>query len=148
MQEITGTRFIREQPRRLTSNPLAVMTAYCVSALQQLSGIQIVNLYAGEIVLTLWPEIAKVVPVLLQTEGFFFTLLIFYVIDSFGRKSIVQGALIAKAVLHFVLFWCFYIRPESAPKDSWINILIIGCLIAIRGVFSLSLGPITWLYLP
>ena len=98
--------------------------------------------------LTIWPEIAKIVPVLLQTLGFFCTFLIFCVIDSFGRKTIVQNALLVKTALSLLLFICFLLRDEATPKASPLNYLIVSCMVGIRGVFSLSLGPITWLYLP
>jgi hypothetical protein len=55
------------------SNKIAVCAAIHLSALQQITGIQIVVLYTGEMLLSILPSMEKIVPIFLSTLGFAMT---------------------------------------------------------------------------
>ena len=67
-------------------NKYAVIAAVNVSTLQQFSGIQVIVLYAGDIMLRIWPSIEKTLPILLHSLGFVATLQTIWLIERFGRK--------------------------------------------------------------
>jgi hypothetical protein len=68
------------------SNKYAVIASYHVAMLQQLSGIQIVILYAGDIVLRIWPSIEKTLPILIHSLGFIACYQTMWMISIYGRK--------------------------------------------------------------
>jgi hypothetical protein len=77
---------VDSQPIKLTSNKIAVRLAIFQGSLQQLSGIQVVILYVGEIMLSIKPELQKVVPLVLQIEGLVASLYAMRLTDTHGRK--------------------------------------------------------------
>lgn len=48
------------------SNKVAIIVAYSLSSMQQITGIQVIILYAGEMMLSLWPHMEKIIPIILQ----------------------------------------------------------------------------------
>lgn len=148
MQE-RGAR--QEEPKEqfhLTSNSIAVKAAYHLLILQQTSGIQVIILYTGEIMLAISPSLQQLVPLILQIEGLLASLYAIRLIERYGRKDIVQYGLAAMAAALAVISLSFFVQSfGSEPSVAW-NVIIITGLFICRGLFSLSIGPIAWLYLP
>jgi len=73
-------------------------------------------------------------------------------IVTHGRKELYQFGLVTMGIIHFVTSFCFlieYMFGDAHPTASFFeNIIIVLGLFISRGVFSMTLGPIAWLYMP
>lgn len=86
MQEIGAKQQQPKGQAHLTSNSIAVKAAYHLLILQQTSGIQVIILYTGEIMLAISPALQKLVPLILQIEGLLASLYAIHLIERYGRK--------------------------------------------------------------
>lgn len=63
-----------------------------------------------------------------------------------------QLGLLTMGITHFIMAFCFlleYMNGELHPTASFVeNIIIVFGLFGCRWIFSMTLGPIAWLYLP
>ena len=66
------------QESKKGDNPYAVAAALNVSLMQQISGIQVILLYTGDIVLRIWPSIEKTLPILMHTLGLMASFMTFW----------------------------------------------------------------------
>ena len=72
--------------KTLKSNKLAVLAAHHISVVQQFTGIQIIIIYTGDIVLKIWPVLAKPLPIIIHTLGFIASYQTMKALDIYGRK--------------------------------------------------------------
>jgi hypothetical protein len=70
----------------LQSNKIAIFAAHHLAILQQASGIQVIILYAGDILLKLYPFLEKFVPLFLQIVGLLASLQTVRLLQNHGRK--------------------------------------------------------------
>jgi len=72
--------------KTLKSNKLAVLAANHISVVQQFTGIQIIIIYTGEIVLKIWPAVEKPLPIIINTLGFIASYQTIKALEIYGRK--------------------------------------------------------------
>jgi hypothetical protein len=72
--------------KTLKSNKLAVIAAHHISVIQQLSGIQIIIIYTGDIVLKIWPILEKPLPIIIHILGFIASYQTMKALGIYGRK--------------------------------------------------------------
>jgi hypothetical protein len=98
------------------------------------------------------PRFHKIIPLLLQIEGFAASLYSMKIINTHGRKELIQFGLFYMGAIHILVAICFLLEhsnEDSHPKAALIaNIIIVFGLFACRWIFSMTLGPVVWLYLP
>lgn len=115
-----------------------------LAILQQFVGINAVVAYGVDIITQITPNLAKVIPVVLNFEGVLASLVSSIILAKLGRKIILQaGTLISTISLTMVAFG-FMAKPEY---DAAGNSLIIVGLIIFMANFNVSLGPVVWLYI-
>jgi hypothetical protein len=72
-------------------------------------------------------------------------------ISSHGRKELIQLGLFYMGTIHIFVAICFlleHFNGGSHPTAALIaNIIIVFGLFACRWIFSMTLGPVMWLYL-
>jgi facilitated trehalose transporter len=134
------------------SNPYAIVVAYHLGILQQLSGIQIIIIYTGDIVLKIWPSIEKTLPILIHGLGAMACYLTMWLIGHYGRKELIQKGTLILIVFSFMFVGCFIWKNNAETDHGDVAffpsmILILGFII-FRATFSATLGPVVWLYLP
>jgi hypothetical protein len=76
----------RKVKNPLQSNKIAIFAAHHLAILQQVSGIQVIILYAGDILLKLYPFLEKLVPLFLQIVGLLASLQTVRLLQTHGRK--------------------------------------------------------------
>jgi MFS family permease len=73
-------------------------------------------------------------------------------LDTHGRKELIQFGLFIMGIVHIVVALCFLLEQangDAHPSASLIeNVIIILGLFLCRWMFSMTIGPITWLYIP
>lgn len=95
---------------RLTSNKIAIRIAYLSGTLQQLTGIQVIILYAGEIMLDIEPQLQKIVPLILQLIGLISSLYAMKIIQTHGRKELLQFGLFYMGTIYILIAICFQLE--------------------------------------
>lgn len=134
------------------SNKYAVLAAYHSAILQQLSGIQIVILYAGDIVLKIFPSIEKTLPILIHSLGFIACYQTMWMISIYGRKEIIQKGTIALASISILFMLCFIWKIGAEGDSGEVaflpSFIIIISFVIFRMIFSATLGPVVWIYMP
>lgn len=98
--------------------------------------------------LKIYPNLQKIVPLGLQIVGLLSSLLTVKLMGSYGRKQLLQSGLLATGITHFIVCVSFIVSAGQEDSALFWNLVIILGLIVSRSVFSLTIGPITWLYLP
>ncbi len=129
---------------QLHSNKIAIWAAYHLGIFQQVSGIQVIILYAGDILLKLYPFLEKLVPLFLQIVGLLASLQTSRLLNNRGRKEAIQYGAFYMGIALLIVAFCFLIT--DGEKLGGI-IIVIGLVVA-RGIFSLTLGPIVWICIP
>lgn len=148
MQERGLQQKERKVQTHLPSNKIAVKAALHLLILQQITGIQVIILYTGEIMLSIDPGLQKIVPLILQIEGLVASLYAIRLIENHGRKQLIQNGLFVMGIALAIISLSFFVQSSySEPSLLW-NVIIITGLFTCRGLFSISIGPIAWLYLP
>ena len=75
--------------------------------LQQLTGMQVINIYTGDMALRIWPSVEKTLPILIHTLGLFASLQAMQLIINHGRKFLIQRGTIYLAFLSLIFALCF-----------------------------------------
>ena len=119
-----------------------------MAVMQHLTGIQIIILYTGEIMQSVWPSLSKIVPVLMQIMGLFASIITFHTINFYGRKTLIQRSTLAMVPLHLLVFLCFMLQDSESSSSKLLHLVIVCALIVLRSLFSLRMGPLLWIYLP
>ena len=113
--------------------------------IHQLSGLSVIIQYSGELAEVFAPAIVRYVPVLISIERLVVSLGAIYLLQLFGRKTLLTTFI-------FVLFWCTLGMTigfmQDTGEEGHINWLIIISIIVFFLAFANSLGPIMWMYLP
>lgn len=95
------------------------------------------------------PSLEKIFPVFLNFSGFLGTIVSIVILKWFGRKGALVYGGIAIGLFLFIIGYDFSIfdldNVESNP--TWSKLLFPFMLICIRITFSLTLGPVVWLYI-
>jgi SP family arabinose:H+ symporter-like MFS transporter len=141
LQQGAGTGAVRNQ---LHSNKIAIMAAYHLGILQQVSGIQVIILYAGDILLKLYPFLEKIVPLFLQIVGLMASLQTVRLLPTRGRKELIQDGSLVMGITLLIVAFCFLVSDGGHLG----GIIIVVGLVVARATFSMTLGPIVWLYIP
>jgi hypothetical protein len=127
-------------------NPLPVIAAYHLSILQQMTAIQVVYIYVGEIVGKVYPSLEHFLPIFIHGEGIAAIFLTIYSTKFLGRKTILQiGTLGCSACLFSISLSFFYLRSHEG--NALASFLIVFSLFAFRAVFSFTFAPIHPVYL-
>lgn len=87
---------------------------------------------------------AKVIPVILNFEGFAASLISSIILAKFGRKIILQFGTLTSVISLLMVAIGFLIKSSATSAG---NILIIVGLVIFMANFGLSLGPVVWLYI-
>lgn len=104
--------------------------------------------YSGEIVGQIIPFIEKIFPIIINTvavTGAFLTIL---VLKRFGRKTTYNIGAVGMGLMLIVLALAFFkANIYDFNQNSWFTkASVCVLLLAIRLVFSFSLGPVSWIY--
>ena len=85
---------------------------------------------------------------IINTAQVFGTLLIsLFLIDKYGRKTILQGGSVMSAVSNLLSAVGFFILGSNEDSDAGKGLVLTG-LILYMVTFGASLGPIVWMYIP
>ena len=117
---------------------------------QQMVGMGAIISYSGEIAGEMMPFIEKIFPVLINIVAIMGCFIAIPVIQRIGRKkTLTYGSLslsISLGILSLSLgkFNFTNIETNSTLHSIWIMFVFIF----IRLIFSISLGPLVWMYVP
>jgi FtsH-binding integral membrane protein len=111
---------------------------------QQLSGINVIVLYGGELAEGFLPSLKTYLPMLLNGEKLIVSIVGAFLLVRFGRREMMLSGLFILVVTCVGLFIGFQFHEESS---SWSNILIMTCFFLYIISFVMTLGPIVWLYI-
>jgi len=130
------------------SNPLPIIAAYHLSILQQMTAIQVIYIYVGQIVYKVYPSMASFLPILIHGEGIIAIFFTIYIINFLGRKTILQLGTMGICACLFILSFSFYaIKDSPEGGDGVASFLIVLALFGLRAFFSFSFAPIHPMYL-
>jgi MFS family permease len=101
--------------------------------------------------LEIQPRLQKVVPLILQIIGLLASLYAMKIIRIKGRKELMQFGLFYMGAIYILVAICFQIEQgsrDSHPVRALLaNVVIVCGLCVCRWIFSMTLGPVVWLYL-
>lgn len=115
--------------------------------LQQFVGINAVVIYGTGIAQDVLPDLAKIIPVVLNLEQTLASLLTSYLLTRLGRKIILQVGTLVSAICLGLIGIGFFIMGNH-ESTTLTSIMIVGGLVIYMANFGLSLGPVVWLYIP
>lgn len=112
-------------------------------------GIGPIIVYSGEIVGQILPSVGKVFPIFINSLAVFGGFLCIPVLRMFGRKRNIQYGSFINGILVLLMWQCFSRIDYSHFTTSGFTPKVFVCitLIAIRLVFSFTLGPVIWIYI-
>lgn len=123
-----------------------LIIAYGLMFFQQLSGVNAVIFYSGQIFKdagsSLEPAIATIIVGVMQVVAVFISTLI---VDRFGRRLLLLSSIVAMFVTTLILAIYFYLmekNAESVTQIGWLPLVSV-CIFVI--LFSLGFGPIPWM---
>lgn len=120
-----------------------------LAILQNVSGVNIVLGYAPPLVKSIFPDLAQLIPVLINLEVVLGTVVSGLLLSKFGRKQIFQCGTFANALSLLMLAVGFILNQDADTKvNKFPGVLIIIGLFCTMGSFAVSLGPLVWLYIP
>lgn len=102
-------------------------------------------IYGTAIANEILPDLANVIPVILNLEQTLACLVTSYLLMKLGRKQILQAGTFVGVISLVMIGIGFFIQDSS---KTFSNVLILGGLFVFMANFGLSLGPIVWLYIP
>ena len=106
--------------------------------------------YSGEIVGQMIPAIEKVFPILINSLALGGAFLTSTFLKAFDRKtnfSIGFVGLGTMLILESITFWNY--NFDSFEANSWfVKLSICLLLLGMRFLFSFTMGPFVWLYIP
>jgi hypothetical protein len=121
------------------------IVAIHLALLQQFVGISAVATYGRAIADGNLSNYKQILPSILNFEQVAASAFSSFLLNRFGRKTILQFGTIGSAVANFIIFIGFYI---SNDKPSLSVVLILMALFYYMINFNLSLGPLVWMYIP
>jgi hypothetical protein len=134
-----------EEKAKPRKNYLRIFIAIELSVLQQFVGINTVVANGQLIASKVLPDIANIIPVVLNLEQVLTSLATSYLLTRLGRKTILQAGTIGGVASLLFISVGFFLQSSL---ETFANILIIIGLVVFLANFGLSLGPIVWLYIP
>lgn len=104
--------------------------------------------YSGELSKDILPELSKVFPVIVNIVALVGVFLSFPALQTFGRKNSIQYGNVLIIFFLFCAARCFgYIDFSSLTDGSiFVKLFMMLSLLGIRLFFSITLGPIVWIY--
>jgi hypothetical protein len=89
---------------------LSTRVVYHLAVMQQMTAIQVVYIYVGEIVLQVYPSLYMFIPVLVHSQGVLAIFLSMQFTKTYGRKDILQFGCLGCAISLFVISGCFFAK--------------------------------------
>ena len=137
-QEIEGEE--KEYPK---DHPIAIFLGFSLQAFQQLSGVNVIQLYSGELAEGFLPSTESFFPIIVNGQKLLFGIIGYFMMGVWGRRAILTRGMLTVALCEVGMFIGFM---NSSEGNSWAPVLILGCLCVFLFSFNVSLGPLTWLY--
>jgi hypothetical protein len=123
---------------------IPTVMALHVSALQQLSGINIASIYAENISKEVASgEFALIMPTIINLLEFLGTFFSFFLLHRVGRRTILLYGSVIAGVANLVVMVGYFTR-DSAVGQAF---LLAGLFVFVID-FGLTIGPVTWIYIP
>ena len=123
--------------------------AFHLSIQQQLNGQGVLIAYSGELMLMTMPSLEKIFPIFLNIIAISGAIGSIVVLKCLGRKgALIYGSFLIGIFL-FIVGYNFYIFnfDDLMDNSSLSKSIFVVMIVLIRFVFSLTLGPIVWLYI-
>lgn len=124
---------------------MSTIVAIHLAIIQQFSGVNAVALYGGVIAGQELPDMADILPSLLNLTQIFSTLLASYLLSYFGRRFILLWGTLVLGLISTLITIGFFIKDSSSRDGAILEIVGLFLFLVIYGV---SLGPVVGLYLP
>lgn len=119
-----------------------------LAALQQLSGVNAIIVYGGDIASSATSgELSALMPSLINFEQVLGTFATGILLAKFGRKTILQVGTLLEGISCVLVGIGFFLKKGSEDSAVGEGLVLVG-LFLFMGVFGVSLGPIVWLYIP
>jgi SP family sugar:H+ symporter-like MFS transporter len=116
-----------------------------VSALQQLSGVNIVAVYAVSISKQVTSgELNFILPSIIGLIKLFATFSSFFLLARVGRRPILFFGAIISTIANALMMVGFFIKDSNS---SGVALILVGIFMFIID-FGLTIGPVVWLYIP
>lgn len=126
----------------------AVMISLGLMLFQQLSGINAVIFYAGDIFKTSGSNIDKnLSSIILGVVNFISTFIASAVIDRLGRKMLLYVSSLSMIVTLVALGTYYYLKDAAGVDVTHYGWIPLACLVIYVLGFSIGFGPIPWLML-
>lgn len=124
---------------------IAKIFAFFLQAFHQLSGINVVVVYGAHLARNSIPQLTNEIPIIINAQKIVAGLCGAILLNKFGRRYLMlRGQFIIELCL-IGLSIGFAIDSPDSPRAQ---LFIFICLIVYVSVFVITLGPITWLYIP
>ena len=85
-----------------------MIAAYHLSILQQMTAIQVIYIYVGEIVGKVYPSLDQFLPILIHAEGIIAIFLTIHFTEYIGRKTILQFGTVGSFLCLTLISFCFF----------------------------------------
>lgn len=138
------SNILMEEKVKENGKKIRIITAIHLAVLQQFVGINLVIAYGVDIITQITPSLSKVIPVILNFEGFAASFVSMIILAKLGRKIILQAGTLISTISLTMVAMGFIAKLHDATAG---NVLIIIGLIIFMANFNLSLGPVVWLYI-
>ena len=128
---------------------IPILIAIYLSCIQKLSGINAISIYGGDIVSkTASKTLSDLIPSILNFEQVLGNIFAGLLLIKLGRKTILQFGLLSVTISNLLASIGFGLQYMSEYNSTVSLVFILIGLIIFMMTFSLSLGPIIWLYIP
>ena len=127
---------------------LAIVTAYHLSVLYQMTAITVIYIYVREVVQEVYPTLQTFLPVIIHGEGIVAIFMTMHYIKTIGRKTILQIGTLGCAICLFTISGGFLVKGGYTGSPTPISdaVVVLG-VFGLRAVFSFTFAPVHPLYL-
>ena len=142
--EADDAELVNKEKALPEDNRQAIFMAYFFSIFQQLTGINVLAIYARELAGGFLPTIKEVFPLIINSWKLVVALATIFLLRNVGRKKVMQISTPVLGVSMLGLSVAFWKREEAG---DWLGILIVAVFLVFLAFFAASYGPILWIYL-
>lgn len=96
---------------------MAILAAYHLSILYQMTAIQVIYIYVREVVHKVYPFLDTFLPVVIHGEGIIAIFLTMHFIKKIGRKTILQIGTIGCSVCLLAISICFFLKKSKGEDE-------------------------------